>query len=48
MATSPAAAPHRRTVKLPLGYRATFAFSPEAGLGCEWHPGIPHIESPRA
>jgi hypothetical protein len=40
--------PHRRTVKLPLGYGATFAFSPETGLACQWHPGIPSIESARA
>ena len=40
--------PRRRTVRLPLGYRATFSFAPETGLGCQWHPGRPQIESPRA
>jgi hypothetical protein len=46
---TPAAGEHRRTVRLPLGYRATFIFKPETGvLGCSWHPGIPRIESRRA
>ena len=40
--------PHRRTVRLPLGYKATFSFSPETGFACQWHPGLPRIESNRA
>jgi hypothetical protein len=51
MPTTPPQRPaaHRRTAKLPLGYRATFTFTSDTlVLGCEWHPGIPRIESPRA
>ena len=32
---------------MPLGYRADFAFSPEMGLTCGWHLGLPQIDSPR-
>jgi hypothetical protein len=40
--------PLSRTVKLPLGYKATLRFSRETGLVVEWHPGRPQIESNRA
>jgi hypothetical protein len=46
--TTPPAAEHRRTVKLPLGFRCTFAFAVDTGLRFVWHPGIPRIESNRA
>jgi hypothetical protein len=40
--------PQRRSARLPLGYKAVFTFSPDTGLGVEWHPGLPRVESPRA
>jgi hypothetical protein len=45
---TPTTQAHRRTARLPLGYRATFLFAPATGLAVEWQPGLPQIESRRA
>lgn len=39
---------HRRTARLPHGYRVTFRFSPDVGLATEWTPHEPRIKSARA
>jgi hypothetical protein len=40
---------HTRTARLPLGFRATFRFSPTAGIEVAWSPALPtNIESKRA
>lgn len=39
---------HKRTARLPHGYRVTFAFAPDAGLVTEWTPHEPRIKSARA
>ena len=39
---------HKRTVRLPHGFRATFTWSHPYSLGIEWEPDVPLIRSPRA
>ena len=40
---------HKRTARLPHGYRVTFRFSPEAdSIMIKWEPHLPRIESRRA
>lgn len=39
---------HKRTVRLPHGYRVTFTFSPVDGFATEWAPHEPRINSSRA
>ncbi len=37
-----------RTLALPMGYRATFSFTPATqALQIEWEPAVPSIQSPR-
>lgn len=39
---------HRRTYRLPHGFRATFTTAGQYGFAVDWHPAVPRIESNRA